>query len=67
MQNGFKKKHAAFLNIPVISHRYCLDREALQTHQEYPFQLILDVLHTRKGCHSLDHLNENAANSPGRQ
>lgn len=37
-----------------------------QTHQEYPLQLILDVLHAGKGSHSLDHLNEDAANSPGR-
>lgn len=37
-----------------------------QTHQEYPLQLILYVLHAGKGSHSLDHLNKNAANSPGR-
>lgn len=37
------------------------------THQEYPLQLILDVLHAGKGSHSLDHLNKDAANSPGRQ
>lgn len=35
------------------------------THQEYPLQLVLDVLHPRKCSHSLDHLNENAAHSPG--
>lgn len=37
-----------------------------QTHQEYPLQLILDVLHAGKGSHPLDHLNKDAANSPGR-
>lgn len=36
------------------------------THQEYPLQLILDVLHAGKGSHSLDHLDKDAANSPGR-
>lgn len=40
------------------------NKEAPQTHQEYPLQLILDVLHPGEGSHSLDHLNENAAHSP---
>lgn len=39
------------------------DTAASVTHQEYPLQLVLDVLHPRKGSHSLDHLNENAAHS----
>ena len=37
------------------------------THQEYPLQLVLDVPHPREGSYALDHLDEDAAHSPGTQ
>lgn len=43
------------------------DQLALVTHQEYPLQLVLNVLHPRKGSHALDHLDEDAAHPPERQ
>lgn len=52
------------LRICVRQDGSCYDDK--QAHQEYPLQLILYVLHAGKGSHSLDHLNEDAANSPGR-
>lgn len=46
--------------------QHCRTQSASVTHQEYPLQLVLNVLHARKGSHSLDHLNENAAHPPVR-
>ncbi len=37
------------------------------THQKYPLQLILNVLHARERRHSLNHFHEDAPDSPATQ
>ena len=60
------RRFSTVITISTHTHVYSAYRDtaSLVTHQENPLQLILDVLHPGKGSHSLDHLDENAANSP---
>lgn len=45
----------------------CISLNSCETHQEYPLQLILNVLHARKRCHTLNHLHKDAPNTPETQ